>query len=316
MKMSLATPDTDPLALTATDNPPRLPRAFMAYQQESLSQRPAGSAGKNGQCNLSFVATQGQTQLSRSYVTHPFHLTSPWHNDPSLSGMAVVYLQTPAGGLIQGDRAQMQFTFGPQTQVHLTTQAAEKIHTMTANCAIQRASFTLDTEAYVEYCPEPLILFPRARFAQDITVTLGQRASLFLSEIFLSRSAENGSSFEAFTSALRVNDAANGLLLQERGLALPRQHSLHGRGVLGRYQAWGQAFLVGPQVPLLWIREMHTLLESETEAMSGVTLLPQGRGVGIKTVATEVRAIRRALYLAWNYLRTRLLGVPAVLFPK
>ncbi len=288
----------------------------MAYQQESLSQRPAGSLGKNGECNLSFFVAQGQTRLARSYVTHPFHLTAPWRLDPALPGMAVVYLQTPAGGLIQGDRARMQFTFGPQAQVHVTTQAAEKIHTMTANCAVQRAVFTLDTDAYVEYCPEPLILFPGARFAQDITVTLGQRASLFLSEMFLSRSAGNGSSFEAFTSALRVNDAANGLLLQERGLALPRQHSLHGRGVLGRYQAWGQAFLVGPQVPPLWVREMHTLLESETEAMSGVTLLPQGRGVGIKTVAAEVRAIRRVLYLAWNYLRTRLLGVPAIMFPK
>jgi urease accessory protein len=293
-----------------------LPQIFHGYLNESLAQRPAGSIGKDGQCNLSFVAAQGQTRLSRSYVTHPFHLTSPWRLDPALPGMAVVYLQTPAGGLIQGDRASMQFTFGPQTQVHLTTQAAEKIHSMTANCAVQRASFTLGAGAYVEYCPEPLILFPGSRFAQGITVTLEQGASAFLSEIFLSRSADDGSSFEAFTSTLRVYDVTKGLLLQDRGLALPRQHSLNGIGVLGGCKAWGQAFLVGPIVSPIWIRELHTLLTTETEAISGATLLPQGRGVCVKVVAAEVRAIRRVLYLAWNYLRTQLLGAPAVMFPK
>ncbi|MGE0683394.1 MAG: urease accessory protein UreD [Candidatus Binatia bacterium] len=50
-----------------------------------------------------------------------------------LYSRSLVGLSQPAGGLIQGDRARMQFTFAPRSQVHLTTQAAEKIHAMTAN---------------------------------------------------------------------------------------------------------------------------------------------------------------------------------------
>lgn len=293
-----------------------LPQPFNNYVNETLDQRPAGSPGKNGQCDLSFTVSRGQTHLSQSYVTHPFHLTAPWRLDPTLSGMAVVYLQTPAGGLIQGDRARMRFTFAPHAQVHLTTQAAEKIHTMTANCAVQQASFTLGAHAYVEYCPEPIILFPGARFAQDVTVTLEQGASMFLSEIFSSRSADDGCSFEAFTSALRVYDADKGLLLHDRALVLPRQYSRDGIGVLDGCQNWGQAFLVGPLVSPLWVRELHDLLTAETEAISGVTLLPQARGLCVKVVGAEARAIRRVLYAAWNYTRTHVLGAPAVRFPK
>lgn len=316
MEMNFSNHETTCLSVTSAENLPPLPQTFVGYQQESLPQRPAGSIGKDGQCNLSFVASHGQTQLHRSYVTHPFHLTSPWRLDPALPGMVVVYLQTPAGGLIQGDRAHMQFTFGSQTQVHLTTQAAEKIHSMTANCAVQRASFTLDTDAYVEYCPEPVILFPGSRFAQEITVTLEQGASAFLSEIFLSRPTNDTSSFDAFASTFRIYDEDNELLVQDRGLILPSHHSPDGLGVLGGYKAWGQAFLVGPVVSPLWVREIHNLLATETEAISGATLLPQGRGVCVKVVGAEVRAIRRVLYLAWNYVRTQLLRAPAVMFPK
>jgi urease accessory protein len=292
------------------------PHTFAAYLDEPLPQRPAGSIGKNGKCNLSFVANQGRTQLHRSYITHPFHLTSPWRLDPHLPGMAVVYLQTPAGGLIQGDRAQMQFTFGPHTQVHLTTQAAEKIHSMNTNCAIQQASFALDVGAYAEYCPEPVILFPGARFSQTIDVTLAEKAQFFLSEIFFSRRADNGASFEAFVSALQVRDANTGVLLHDRSCIFPQQHDLAGPGILGGYQTWGQALLIGPTIPPTWVRELHALLATEPDALCGVTLLHKARGVYMKAVGSEVRTVRRVLHRAWDYLRTHFLQAPAPVFPK
>ncbi|MBI3246598.1 MAG: urease accessory protein UreD [Deltaproteobacteria bacterium] len=293
-----------------------LPRALAACRDEPLIQRPAGSAGKDGVCELTFAQSTNGTHLRRSFVTHPFHLTAPWHLDPTLPGMAVVYLQTPAGGLIQGDRARLRIDCGPHTQVHLTTQAAEKIHTMTANCAVQQAEFTLDTAAYAEYCPEPIILFPGARFAQSLEVTLGRGACMFLAEIYLSRRSSAGATFDAFSVSVRVRDDEAGLLLHERNFVLPGQHSLDGPGVLGGYPVWGQAFLVGPEVPSVWVRDLHDLLASVAGVVGGATLLPRGRGVGVKVAGAEVRGVRQALFLVWNYLRWQRLGVPAATFPK
>lgn len=293
-----------------------IPQEFTAYGEESLAQRPAGSVGKDGVCNLSFVIRQDKTQLQRAFVTHPFHLTTPWHLDPALPGMAVVYLQTPAGGLIQGDRASLQFKCGPHTQVHLTTQAAEKIHTMTNNCALQRTSFTLDANAYVEYCPEPVILFPDARFAQTIDITLGPKASFFLTEIVLPRGGADGTSFAAFSSTLRAYDSETGLLMHDRSLALPRHHNLNGPGVLGGGHLWGQAFLIGPVIPPPWVREIHVILSSLSGVTCGAAALPKARGICVKAVGTDVRALRQALFLVWNYVRMRLFNVPATVFPK
>jgi urease accessory protein len=303
-------------AAAAFEEAQELPREFVAYLSDPLDQRPAGSVGKRGTCALSFAVDEGKTFLQYSFVTHPFHLTRPWYLDPTLPGMAVVYVQTPAGGLIQGDRANLRCTLGPGAQVHLTTQAAEKIHTMTANCALQQVSFILSAGAYIEYCPEPVILFSGSRYGQELRVELGAGASFFGTEIFLIRNAADGAFFDALATGVSVQDADGTLVLRDRSLVLPAHQGLAGLGVLGPYQVWGQALLIGPSTPSIWAREVHTVVSAEPEVICGVTVLPWERGVGIKAVGAEVRAVRRVLHAAWYTLRMRYLGVAAPQFPK
>jgi len=237
-----------------------------------------------------------------------------------MPGMVVAYVQTPGGGLIQGDRTSLQFDVGAAAQVHITNQAAEKIHTMTANCALQHIAFTLGTDAYAEYCPEPVILFPRSRFGQALQIQLAAGASFFGSEIFLSRAGQDdtpdGASFEALTTSLTVLDANQTVLLRDQSLALPAQQSLSGPGVLAEYRVWGQAFLVGPDISADWARDMHTQLPTKSGTVWGVSLLPRERGIHVKAVGSEVRAVRQILSAAWDLLRMRHLGVPAPDFPK
>ena len=297
------------------------PQSFQPYLSDALDQRPAGSAGKSGACKLTFaVARSGKTRLQRSFVSHPFHLTRPWYLDPALPGMAVVYIQTPAGGLIQGDRAILQFDLGDMAQVHITNQAAEKIHSMTANCALQSVSFVLGAGAYAEYSPEPVILFPRARFGQHLRVQLGRKATFFFSEIFLIRGDVTLEPFEALSTSLTVTDEAGDPLMREHGVALPLQQRLTGPGVLDRYHVWGQAVLVGRAVTEGWAREIQGEIQEDvfpdTVLVAGTTVLPGKYGVCVKVAGTQVPAVRRALRRAWQGLRLRHLGVPAPDLPK
>lgn len=187
---------------------------------------------------------------------------------------------------------------------------------MTANCALQHISFVLGTGAYAEYCPEPVILFAGSRFGQALSVELGEGASLFLAEIFLSRCSADGVAFDALATSLTVRDAHGLLLLRDRSLVLPARQDLPGPGLLGPHRVWGQALLVGPSVPASWAKEVHTLISAEPGVICGATILPGERGIAIKAVGSEVRAVRRALQAAWDYLRTWHMGVPSPLFPK
>lgn len=290
------------------------PSVFRAYAAEPLAQRPAGSTGKRGVCRLAFAVRSDTTRLSHAFVSHPFHCTRPWYLDPAVPGMAVVYVQTPAGGLIQGDRAELRFSLDAGAQVHVTNQAAEKIHTMTANCALQRVGFSLGPGAYAEYCPEPLILFPGARFGQALRIELAAGASFLGTEIVLSRAAADGATFAALSTSLSVLDAERRVLIRDHGLALPARHPLDGPGVLAGHHVWGQAFLVGPDIPADWAHELQADLPTGT--VWGVSLLPQERGISVKVVGSEVPAVRRLLFSAWHRLRLRHRGVPAPHFPK
>lgn len=292
-----------------------VPREFIAYRDEPLPQRPAGSSGKRGRCELAFHTRQGRTYLQRSFVSHPFHFTYPWHLDPALPDMAVVYVQTPGGGLIQGDRATLRFILEPSARVHITTQAAEKIHAMTANCALQDISFALAADAYAEYCPEPVILFPQSRFAQTLHIELDARAWFFGKELFLM--PEQMARFEAFANGLTVRDITTGrLLLHERSLALPMQRGLNGPGILAGQRVWGQAVLVGPQVSTGTVKDLATLMAAQPGVRCGVTGLPRERGIAVKVLAARVPAARQALDATWNFLRLHWLQAPAPQFPK
>ena len=298
----------------------RLPSAFRPYLFEPLSQRPPGSIGKSGICRLVFHDDAGKTYLSDSYVVHPFHFTKPWHLDPGLPGMAVVYVQNPAGGWIQGDSASIQVRLQPDAQVHVTNQAAEKIHSMSANCAVQTVEFRLDRRSSAEYCPDPGILFSGARFAQDVRVTLAQDASLFLSEVFLNRTYDDNAPFDVFSNSLTIYDDSNRIIFREHGLVRPTRKSLEGRAVLGRSRAWGQALLVGPKILKSWSAEIQEELNREcaglTGVLAGVSLLPEDRGICIKVAAEGVRAARIVLGRAWQELRIRHLGVLPPSLPK
>ncbi len=309
-------PAAHPSLQPVSDGMAKWPYIFRVYQAEPLVQRPAGSTGKQGVCHLTFIVQSDKTRLRHALVSHPFHCTHPWYLDPAVPGMAVLYVQTPGGGLIQGDRTAMRFELSSAAQVHVTNQAAEKIHTMTANCALQQINFTLGPDAYAEYCPEPLILFPGARFGQVLQIQLASGASFFGTEIVLSRAAPDGASFEAFTTNLTVLDDDGDILVRDLGLALPDQHPLVGPGVLAEHRVWGQAFLVGPDIPADWAREIHERLPTEGGTVWGVSLLPRERGISVKVVGSEVRAVRQVLSSVWNLLRLRHRGASAPRFPK
>jgi urease accessory protein len=291
-------------------------QSFRPYLAEPLLQQPAGSFGKLGRCHLVFDVAANQTRLWQSYVQHPFHLTRPWYLDPTLPGMAVLYLQTPAGGLIQGDRTEMQLNLKAHTQVHLTTQAAEKIHTMTANCAVQQLSFELGAGAYLEYCPEPIILFPHARFSQSLTIELQDEANIFLSEILFFHQAPDNSVCDALTTHLHVHDANGSTLVRECNEVFPIRRNIHGPGLLGPYHVWGQAVFIGPTIPASSARALSIIITQISDVESGVTLLPRERGLAVKVLGMEVSAVRRVLHAVRHWLRLQYFGIPATVFPK
>lgn len=129
----------------------------------------------------SFAASAGRTSIARVYEAGGLRLRFP----RVAQGCEGVIVNT-GGGIAGGDMAALDFTAGPDAQVTLTTQAAEKIYR--AQNVPARISVTLTAEAgsQLEWLPQETILFEGARLQRtlELVAPASARVTLLESTVF------------------------------------------------------------------------------------------------------------------------------------
>ena len=99
-------------------------------------------------------------------------------------GMAVTHLHNLSGGILGGDRLHLEVTVGPQAQAQLTTTGATRIYRHRPGPdASQQTILRVGAGGLLEYLPDPLIPFARARYQQQVSIELAQDAGLFYWEV-------------------------------------------------------------------------------------------------------------------------------------
>jgi urease accessory protein len=136
--------------------------------------------GRHGRAELYFSRRGQRTILSHQYATIPARVIRAFYTpeDPR----AYVYLLTPTGGMLGGDRLDVHIVLEPQAQVCLTTASATKVHPATDLPAEQAVHIDLGPGSSLEYFPEPTILFRDARWRQRTIVRRAEDSRLLFSE--------------------------------------------------------------------------------------------------------------------------------------
>ena len=121
----------------------------------------AARANEEPQAALRFArAPDGQSYIARQRVGYPFHITRPFYFDEAPAGALTLYLQSVSGGIYQGEDLRMTCSADPGSAAHVTTQAATIVHRMPAAPARQTVALEAADGAFLEYLPDPLIMFP------------------------------------------------------------------------------------------------------------------------------------------------------------
>ncbi len=137
-------------------------------------------SGCRGRAELIFSRHGPRTILDRNYTCLPAQVIRPFYWEGS--GRAYLYLLTPTGGMLGGDRLDIHVVLGPHAQVCLTTASATKVHPSVAAPAEQALSIELGPGSSLEYLPEPTILFRAARWWQRTIVQRAADSRLLLLE--------------------------------------------------------------------------------------------------------------------------------------
>ncbi|MFJ6011255.1 urease accessory protein UreD [Streptomyces sp. NPDC092952] len=274
----------------------------------------AGRPGKVGLLELRYARVDGRTELVDRYQKSPLQIMRPLYVDPERPDLPVTYLMSTGGGIVQADRNRIDIDCGPGTALHLTTQAATKVHRMEFDHATQVVNLTAGEGSYVEYLPDPVIPYRDARFYQQTRATVDATATLLLGETIAAGRLARGErhAYRMLFSDLEIQRPDGALLAVDSVRLDPHgPGGVTGPAVFAGHDLMATLYAVSPLAPAERIADaLHEALGPAGPAF-GVSTLPEDCGAWVRIVGSDPPALNRAMRTAWDAVRRLLIGVPA-----
>lgn len=284
--------------------------SFAEYATEAVPQAAVGSAGKDGTLRLTFAPSSDGTSLVRDHATVPFHVSGTLGYDPHPEAETVL-IQSPTGGVAQGDRHDVSIEARSGAVAHVSTQSSTKVQSMHSNYAAADVTLCVESDAHLDYVPEPTIVHENARFSQDLTLDVASGGTAVLTDVVVPGRLARGErfDFERYLSRVRAI-GPDGLLFEDATHLAPGARDPTVPGVLGEYAVHGTTFVVAPDDAAVASDDLHDVV-SGFEARAGATALPNDAGAVVRALGDRAETVQATLQAAWDHAREALLDAPA-----
>lgn len=251
------------------------------------------SKGWEASLTLGFVAKGDKTVLANRQHYGPLRVQRPFYPE---GGVCHVYLLHPPGGVVAGDRLNLNISAAAQSAALVTTPAAGKFYRSAGEQARQSVHLSVATAACLEWLPQETIIYDGAQVVNDTCLELAHGARFIgWDMLILGRPAANeGFSYGEVDLSWRIL-RANQLLYCER-LRLDAQ-AFNARWGLNGLAACGTLFAYPATI--------HHL-----ELVRGVIAESAGRGVTLiedllicRALDARVDRLREFMQQVWVAIR-------------
>lgn len=293
--------------------PEDIPPEILAYGSV-LSQLGVGKAGKIGALvlRLEHDPDRQKTVAKEQYSKVPLYTQRVLYLEESLPSMAYMYIMSPSGGILQGDRYRMDITLKNDAFFHLTTQGATRLYRMDKNYATQIVNITVGEGCYFEYIPDQIIPYRNSRFYQKVTLNTHDNSTMVYSEMLVPGRVGSGESFEYDICYLKTNAKNQNGELRFIDIAMlePKKKSIRNFGVLEGFDVVGTVYILTESK---YIRELNdqinSMIESLPKIYGGATILPNNSGVMIRLLGAFATDVRNVIYEVVRICRKVILNV-------
>jgi urease accessory protein len=261
---------------------------------------------------LTLSAARDGAGATRIHARHdgPLRLLKTLY--PESDAVAHAVLVHPPGGLVGGDRLDIDIDVQPGAHLLVTTPAATRFYRSIAGEAAQVVRATVGEGARLEWVPQETLAYPACVGRNEVRMSLAPGASLFATEVLGLGLPAAGQPFH--TGRLLQHLEIEGQWLDRGWLdaadkaLLDGPCGLAGRPVLGTLAYAQTSSLADADALLADGRE----LLSDTP-LSGATHLagPRGAVLLVRVVGDEVEAVTAALRRVRALWRERLWALPA-----
>jgi urease accessory protein len=256
----------------------------------------------------------GITIIKEQYSRVPLFVQRAMYLEETLPAMAYVYIVSPSGGILQGDRYQIDIKLGNNTFAHVTTQGATRIYKMEKNYASQTIKINVDEESYFEYIPDQIIPFRNSRFYQEVHLNVHDNATMIYSEVIVPGRVASGEAFEydiCYIKTVGRNQLGKTRFIDTVKLE-PRTENLRAKSNLGNLHVVGTIYIVTKAGYLNdlnhRIDQNMRLLEGKRKLSCGSSILPGRQGIIIRILGNSAEDVKKMIFEVIGIARKQIVG--------
>ena len=244
-----------------------------------------------------FQAGKEKTIVSDKICKSPLYFQRAMYFEQSAPMLAHMYIMSSAGGILQGDRHLIDVTLEEKSMVHITTQGATRVYSMTQDIAMQKIHIKLEDGAYLEYLADQIIPYKDAKYHQELDCTIHENATLFYSEIVTPGRIAMNESFQYDTCHLKakVENQDKKLLFMDIVDLKPKKQDLRVKEILGDYTIVASIYFFSEKKHVLKLQEQILNLQTSDDVVFASSILAYDSGILIRILANQVDLIQNLI---------------------
>lgn len=291
--------------------PDDVPKEIQAYDA-NVKQLGVGKSGKVGILDVELQANNdGKTIVTKQFSQVPLQIQKALYPENSLPQMAYLYVISPSGGILQGDRYRTDILLKNKAISHITTQGATRVYSMNSNSASQILNITVDKDCYLEYIPDQIIPYKASRYYQKVNLNVHDNATLIYSEILTPGRVAMDESFEYDICYLRTycKNQDKKIRFLENTKIEPKNQRVRDFGILGEFEIFGTVYILTRKEEII---ELQSLIDEELkdyEKISvGTSILPDESGIVVRILGNKTDNIFEGIFKIVEISRRKILN--------
>jgi len=291
--------------------PEDIPSQFASFDGK-IPQMDVGKTGKIGFLKLTL---ESDSQRNKTIITEqlsrvPLYVQKALYYDETIPSMAHVFVLSPSGGVLQGDRYRTDIELKNGAISHITTQGATRMYKMNSNYATQMINLNVGKNCYLEFLPEQLIPYKNSRYYQKATFKIDDSATLVYSETIVPGRVAMGELFDYDICCLKTlcYDDKQEIKFHDNCILEPKKQTMNSLGIFGNKTAHSMMYVVTKQECIEELYEtINQLFKDNDEIIGGASILPNNSGLSVRVLSNSSELNKTTVYNIAQIVRKQII---------
>ena len=271
--------------------------------------------GKTGKIGFLKLTLESDSQRNKTIITEqlsrvPLYVQKALYYDETIPSMAHVFVLSPSGGVLQGDRYRTDIELKNGAISHITTQGATRMYKMNSNYATQMINLNVGKNCYLEFLPEQLIPYKNSRYYQKATFKIDDSATLVYSETIVPGRVAMGELFDYDICCLKTlcYDDKQEIKFHDNCILEPKKQTMNSLGIFGNKTAHSMMYVVTKQECIEELYEtINQLFKDNDEIIGGASILPNNSGLSVRVLSNSSELNKITVYNIAQIVRKQII---------